>query len=62
VRNAARFETSPAVHRRGAPLLGQHCREILIEAGYDDDHIRVLREKGVVGFENDPQREARAAE
>jgi len=62
VRNAARFETSPAVHRHGAPLLGQHCREILIQAGYDDDRIRALGEKGVVGFENDPHPEMRAAE
>lgn len=52
-RNAARFDRSPAVHRRGAPLLGEHCAEILREAGYGDERIATLKEAGVVGFEND---------
>lgn len=52
-RNAARFERSPAEHRRGAPLLGEHCAEILREAGYGEERIEALRESGVVGFEND---------
>ena len=53
VRNAARFEGSPAVHRYGAPLLGEHCAEILAEAGYTDEQILKLKQEGVVGFEND---------
>ena len=52
-RNAARFEGTPARHRYGAPLLGEHCREILAEAGYDEAAIQALRDSGVVGFEND---------
>ena len=54
VRNAARFERSPAEDRRGAPQLGEHCREILLAAGYDDDRILSLKKAGVVGFETDP--------
>jgi crotonobetainyl-CoA:carnitine CoA-transferase CaiB-like acyl-CoA transferase len=54
VRNAARFERSPATHRRGAPQLGEHCREILAAAGYDEDRIQALKKAGVVGFEKDP--------
>jgi crotonobetainyl-CoA:carnitine CoA-transferase CaiB-like acyl-CoA transferase len=52
-RNPARFERSPATHRYGAPLLGEHCAEILREIGYDDDHIDALRYTRVVGFESD---------
>jgi crotonobetainyl-CoA:carnitine CoA-transferase CaiB-like acyl-CoA transferase len=55
VRNAARFEGSPAVYRRGAPQLGEHCHEILAAAGYGDQFISDLKEMGVVGFENDPR-------
>jgi crotonobetainyl-CoA:carnitine CoA-transferase CaiB-like acyl-CoA transferase len=64
IRNAARFEGSPAIHRLGAPQLGEHCREILAAAGYDDDRINSLKQSGVVGFENDPSPAAgsRAAE
>jgi crotonobetainyl-CoA:carnitine CoA-transferase CaiB-like acyl-CoA transferase len=54
VRNAARFGRSPAEDRRGAPQLGEHCREILLAAGYDDDRILSLKKAGVVGFETDP--------
>ncbi len=53
VRNAARFEGSPAVHRFGAPMLGEHCSAILTEAGYDKEQILKLRRDGVIGFEND---------
>jgi len=64
VRNAARFEQSPAEDRRGAPQLGEHCREILLAAGYDDDRILSLKKAGVVGFETDSyaNRVSRAAE
>lgn len=53
VRNAARFEGSPAEHRYGAPLLGEHCTDVLTEAGYNEEQIRKLKEAGVIGFEND---------
>jgi formyl-CoA transferase/CoA:oxalate CoA-transferase len=32
------------------PLLGQHSREILLEAGYDESKIDALAESGVVGL------------
>lgn len=56
VRNAARFEGSPASHRFGAPLLGEHCSAILAEIGYDEEKIGRLKEEGVIGFENDISR------
>ena len=48
-RNAARFEGTPAEHRFGAPVLGQHADEILREAGLSDGEIAALRETGVIG-------------
>lgn len=64
VRNAARFEGSPAVHRRGAPLLGEHSRALLREAGYDEAAIEALIRAGVVGAEKDgyPRTAPEAAE
>ena len=48
-RNAARFSTSPAEQRRGAPQLGEHCDEILAEAGFAQAEIADLRTSGVIG-------------
>jgi crotonobetainyl-CoA:carnitine CoA-transferase CaiB-like acyl-CoA transferase len=48
-RTAARFEGTPAAHRFGAPVLGQHTDEILREAGLADGDIAALRATGVVG-------------
>ncbi|MCH8107870.1 MAG: CoA transferase, partial [Chloroflexi bacterium] len=41
-------ETPPSI-RRPPPLLGQHNDEILGEAGYSQEQIGQLREKGVIG-------------
>ncbi len=47
-RPPARFSASPAGVHRMAPLLGEHTREILREAGYDDDAIGALVETKAV--------------
>ena len=53
-RNAARFEGTPAVHRAGAPQLGEHCTEILSELGLTGAEIAGLHESGTIGGETDP--------
>ena len=40
--------TPPDVRRR-APLLGEHTREVLSEAGYSEGEIESLVQDGVVG-------------
>jgi crotonobetainyl-CoA:carnitine CoA-transferase CaiB-like acyl-CoA transferase len=36
-------------HRRGAPTLGQHNREILVELGLTDDDVTALEQRGIIG-------------
>ena len=48
MRNAARFEKTPAAIRRGAPALGEQSDEILAEAGYTPAEIAGLRADGVI--------------
>jgi len=43
---AVRFSRSPQSVRRPAPLLAEHTRELLAEAGYDDDTIDRLVQGG----------------
>lgn len=43
-----RLSETPAAIRRGAPLLGEHTRQVLRELGYEDEAISALEEKGVV--------------
>ncbi len=47
-RTAAQFSGTPATHRRGAPLLGEHSREILDDFGLGGDEIETLVASGVV--------------
>jgi crotonobetainyl-CoA:carnitine CoA-transferase CaiB-like acyl-CoA transferase len=42
------FSATPASIRRPAPLLGEHTREILAEAGYREGEIDKLIAEGVV--------------
>ena len=44
----ARFDETPAAIRRPAPMLGEHTRELLAEAGLAEDEIGALVEGGVV--------------
>jgi crotonobetainyl-CoA:carnitine CoA-transferase CaiB-like acyl-CoA transferase len=48
-RAPARFEGTPAEHRFGAPVLGEHTDEVLREAGFGDGEIETLRAAGIVG-------------
>ncbi|WP_066898539.1 CaiB/BaiF CoA transferase family protein [Mycolicibacterium houstonense] len=59
VNNAAPHSTLPVslangpreLHRRAAPLLGEHNHELLTELGLSDDEITALAEDGVIGTE-----------
>ncbi len=43
-----RFSKTPSVVERGAPVVGQHSRDVLREAGFDDAQIEALLGKGAV--------------
>jgi crotonobetainyl-CoA:carnitine CoA-transferase CaiB-like acyl-CoA transferase len=43
-----RFSKTPSTVERGAPQIGEHTREVLIEAGFDGSAIEELIEAGVV--------------
>jgi crotonobetainyl-CoA:carnitine CoA-transferase CaiB-like acyl-CoA transferase len=49
VRPPASFERTPAGIRFGAPRLGEHTDEILLEIGYTSTQIEALRAAGVIG-------------
>lgn len=40
--------TTPGGVRRPAPTFGQHTREVLREAGFDDEEIDALRTQGAI--------------
>ncbi len=44
-----RFSKTPSVVQRGAPLAGQHTREILREAGYSEEQVGNFLAKKIVG-------------
>lgn len=48
-RPAARFDRTPASVQSAAPLLGEHCDEILTELGFDEQRIEALKDQGVLG-------------
>ena len=50
-RPAPRFSGTPTTPPRGAPLLGEHNREVLAELGIDDAEIDRLVAAGVIGDE-----------
>src|SRR5215813_860781 len=47
-RAAARFSRTPAEIRRGAPRLGEHTQEILVELGYSAVEIDALEAAGAI--------------
>ena len=52
-RAAARFEGTPTTIRYGAPLFGEHTREVLSEVGYSAQDIGTLVANGVLHAAND---------
>lgn len=44
-----KFSKTPAKVERGAPLAGEHTREVLKAAGYDDVRIDALARTGAIG-------------
>ena len=48
VNQPIQFSETPAGIRRPAPALGEHTEEVLREAGYGDEELARLREKGAV--------------
>ena len=53
-RTAARFEGTPPGPPQGAPRLGEHNTQILMELGLSEDEIRELSECGAIGDETYP--------
>ena len=53
-RTAARFEGTPPGPPQGAPRLGEHNTEILMELGLSEDEIIELSECGAIGDETYP--------
>jgi crotonobetainyl-CoA:carnitine CoA-transferase CaiB-like acyl-CoA transferase len=49
-----RFARTPARLERGAPLVGEHSREVLRELGLGDDRIDELLASGVIAEERAP--------
>jgi crotonobetainyl-CoA:carnitine CoA-transferase CaiB-like acyl-CoA transferase len=56
-----KFSKTPAALRRGAPLYGEHTREVLREYGYDAAEIVALERDGVVAAASQTEPERRKA-
>jgi crotonobetainyl-CoA:carnitine CoA-transferase CaiB-like acyl-CoA transferase len=61
-RTAPRFSGTPVAPPRGAPLLGEHNRQVLTELGLDDAQIDRLVAAGVIGDERHPPEPAPVSE
>ncbi|MGH7819487.1 MAG: CoA transferase, partial [Candidatus Binatia bacterium] len=49
VKTPVEFGATPAAVRHGAPELGEHTEQVLLEMGYSWEDIASLREKGALG-------------
>jgi crotonobetainyl-CoA:carnitine CoA-transferase CaiB-like acyl-CoA transferase len=49
VRTPVEFGASPARIKHGAPELGEHTEQVLLEIGYTWEQIAALKEKGAIG-------------
>lgn len=47
-----KFHGTPGGIRSAAPVIGQHSREVLLEAGYTNDAIQLLVDSGVLGADS----------
>ena len=47
-RHAAKFDMTPTEIRMGAPMLGAHTREVLLEAGMSNEEIAKLEASGAI--------------
>jgi len=56
-----KFSETPGKVRSGAPLYGQHTREVLREYGYDEQEIKRLEEEGAVVAAPDDKMRQRVA-
>ena len=43
-----KLAATPTTVRRGAPVLGQHTKEVLLGLGYDNDEIAKLANEGAI--------------
>jgi len=59
IAHPVKYSADPTSIRRGAPLMGEHSREVLAEFGFADDEINSLIDSGAI---IEPAATARAAE
>jgi crotonobetainyl-CoA:carnitine CoA-transferase CaiB-like acyl-CoA transferase len=50
----AKFSRPPGAAIRAAPVLGQHSRELLLEAGFDEARVEQLLRDGVIAQATPP--------
>jgi crotonobetainyl-CoA:carnitine CoA-transferase CaiB-like acyl-CoA transferase len=46
------YSATPTEITRGAPLLGEHTREVLVQHGYSRDEVERFLAEGIVVAEN----------